>query len=141
MHLPDSKGWRRMILFNQTRLRCCRRPETRLEVVQLVGHLLPRLHPAGDAQQRHAIRRSLGIGDADPVICTVGAVNPRKGGDMLLEAWGWLVARFPRSHVLFVGPQTPETGPVSPAYRGSHSPHGCCRAGAFYRTVDDMEAT
>jgi hypothetical protein len=40
------------------------------------------------------------------VICTVGAVNPRKGGDMLLEPWGRLVARFPRSHVLFVGSQT-----------------------------------
>ncbi len=187
VRLPDSKGWWRMVLFHQTLLRCCRRPETRPDVVQLVTNLVPRaipwlmalramgipsvyaitiaptagtkrplkrlvrranlrnlyhrldciitnntplrdmvrelgvrtrievipngvdlqrFHPASDEGSRRALRRSLGIGESDPVICTVGAVIPRKGGDLLLEAWGRLVARFPRSHVLFVGPQT-----------------------------------
>jgi glycosyltransferase involved in cell wall biosynthesis len=225
VRLPDSKGWRRMILFNQTLLRCCRRPETRPEVVQLVTHLLPRaipwllrlrimgipsvyavtlaptqapkgplkrlmrhaslrylynqldciianntplrdmvrelgvltrievipngvdlkrFHPAGDGQQRHAIRRSLRIGDADPVICTVGAVNPRKGGDMLLEAWGRLVARFPRSHVLFVGPQTHLEHPKLDRFRRriedlTHN-SGAAERVHFTGTVDDVEA-
>jgi len=187
LRLPDSKGWRRMIIYNEALLRCCRQPESRPDVLQMLNNLRPRsipwlmrlramgiplvyavsiaptnksrkpqkrimwrsklcalynqldciitnntplrdmvkelgvttrievipngidlerFHPDRDVRERHGIRQSLGIGAADLVICAVGAVIPRKGSDLLLEAWARLVERYPNTHVVFVGPQT-----------------------------------
>jgi glycosyltransferase involved in cell wall biosynthesis len=187
VRLPDRTGWRRTIIYNQTLLQCCRQPESRPDVLQMLNNLRPRVipwlmrlramriplvyaltiaptnnsrkphkrilwksnlkrlynqldciitnnsplrdmvrelgvttrievipngtdlarfHPETDGRDRHRLREALGIEASDPVICAVGAVIPRKGGDMLLEAWVRIIARFPRAHVLFVGPQT-----------------------------------
>jgi glycosyltransferase involved in cell wall biosynthesis len=78
---------------------------TRIEVIPN-GIDLGRFRPDRDQRERHAIRQSLGIGVADQVICAVGAVIPRKGSDLLLEAWARVVRRHPNTHVVFVGPQT-----------------------------------
>jgi glycosyltransferase involved in cell wall biosynthesis len=187
VRLPDRTGWRRTIIYNQTLVKCCREPESRPDVLQMLNNLRPRVipwlmrlramgiplvyaltiaptnrsrkphkrilwksnlrrlynqldcliannsplrdmvrelgvttrievipngidlarfHPETGGADRHRLREALGIGASDPVICAVGAVIPRKGGDMLLEAWVRIIARFPRAHVLFVGPQT-----------------------------------
>lgn len=185
VRLPDRKGWRRTIVYNQALLSYCRRPESRPEVLQMLNHLRPRsipwlrrlramgiplvyavtiaptnrtrkphkrilwrsnlrrlynqldcivtnnsplrdmvralgvstriqvipngidlerFHPDAGAGAR--VRRALGIGTSERVICAVGAVIPRKGADLLLEAWIRLLGQYPNTHLLFVGPQT-----------------------------------
>jgi len=65
---------------------------------------LTRFRPARDADERRSARRSLGIvDDRQKIITTVGAVHPRKGSDLLLEAWVHLANRFPEAHVFIVG--------------------------------------
>jgi glycosyltransferase involved in cell wall biosynthesis len=65
---------------------------------------LTRFRPARDAAERRAARQSLGIvDDRQKIIITVGAVHPRKGSDLLLEAWSQLATRFPEAHVFIVG--------------------------------------
>lgn len=187
LRLPDSKGWRRTIVYNQALLNYCRHPEWRPDVLQMLNHLRPRsipwllrlramgiplvyavtiaptnrsrkphkrllwksslrrlynrldcivtnnspladivrelgvttrievipngidlerFHPGENSDDRHAIRKSLGIASKDPLICAVGAVIPRKGSDLLLDAWARLLPRYPNTRVIFVGPQT-----------------------------------
>ncbi|MDZ7598125.1 MAG: glycosyltransferase family 4 protein [Desulfobacterales bacterium] len=65
---------------------------------------LTRFRPARDADERRSARRSLGIvDDRQKIITTVGAVHPRKGSDLLLEAWVHLADRFPEAQVFIVG--------------------------------------
>ncbi|MFO7494129.1 MAG: glycosyltransferase family 4 protein [Desulfobacterales bacterium] len=76
---------------------------TRMEFISN-GVDLARFRPARDADERRAARRSLGIvDDRQKIITTVGAVHPRKGSDLLLEAWSHLAGRFPEAHVFIVG--------------------------------------
>ncbi len=53
---------------------------------------------------RHAVRQRLGIAGTDRVICSVGALIPRKGTDLLVEAWARLVKNHPDLHLMLVGP-------------------------------------
>jgi len=64
---------------------------------------LARFRPAIDPNERDLIRRSLGIETHATVITTVGAVHPRKGTDLLLEAYVRLAGRFPDLHLCIVG--------------------------------------
>jgi glycosyltransferase involved in cell wall biosynthesis len=76
---------------------------TRMEFISN-GVDLARFRPARDADERRAARRSLGIvDDRRKIITTIGAVHPRKGSDLLLEAWVRLANRFPDAHVFIVG--------------------------------------
>ncbi len=67
-------------------------------------------HRPGDAAARSAARARLGITGDGPVILCVGAVSPRKGSDLLLEAWTRLLPRHPALELVFVGPRHDETG-------------------------------
>jgi len=77
---------------------------TRVEVIPN-GVDLKRFRPAENAAEVEPLRASLGIGKDDIMIVTVGAVTPRKGADVLLEAWARLAERYPRVHLVFVGPR------------------------------------
>lgn len=48
-------------------------------------------------------RRKLGIPAEGLVIVAVGQVGPRKGGDLLLEAFEGLATQFPQAQLVFVG--------------------------------------
>jgi glycosyltransferase involved in cell wall biosynthesis len=65
---------------------------------------LARYRPQDDAARREA-RARIGIRGAGPVLLSVGAVSPRKGSDLLLEAWNRLLPRFPDLEVVLVGPR------------------------------------
>lgn len=67
------------------------------------GVNLARFRPAIDADEKHLIRRALGIENHATVVTTVGAVHPRKGTDLLLEAWVRLAGRYPSLHLYIVG--------------------------------------
>ena len=57
-----------------------------------------------DAAAREALRRELGLGEADLVVGFVGRLNPRKGVAELVRAWGALRRRHSGAKLLLVGP-------------------------------------
>jgi glycosyltransferase involved in cell wall biosynthesis len=60
-------------------------------------------------QQRAACRRALGLPETETIWTTIGAVVPRKGHDLLVEAW--LELPTPRPWLLIVGPlESPTDG-------------------------------
>ena len=77
---------------------------TRLELIQN-GVDLEKFHPARSPEQSRALRDSLGIGPDDRMILAVGAVMPRKGSDLLLDAWVRLSQKHPNAHLVFAGPR------------------------------------
>src|SRR5690606_29847721 len=64
-----------------------------------------RFRPAPSIQIRQTIRQVLGIGPDVPLVINVGSVEPRKGTDLLLTAWKHVVAAYPQSHLVLVGPR------------------------------------
>jgi glycosyltransferase involved in cell wall biosynthesis len=64
-----------------------------------------RFQPATRAE-RLEIRARLGIEPDSPVATFVGAIIPRKGVDVLVEAWRAVQAAEPRARLLMVGPDT-----------------------------------
>jgi glycosyltransferase involved in cell wall biosynthesis len=77
--------------------------KSRVEVIPN-GVDLKRFRPAADGDsQRRALRESLGMSGSSTLISTVGSIIPRKGTDLLLEAWVKLAMRSPRTHLAIVG--------------------------------------
>lgn len=67
---------------------------------------LERFRPARSEEERNETRRRLHLDPADEVVAFVGPIDPRKGPDLLLEAFGSLVSRHPRALALLVGPRS-----------------------------------
>ena len=76
--------------------------KTRFEVIPN-GVNLKRFRPARNKEERRSLRASLGVGENQKMITTIGAVHPRKGSDLLLEAWVHLLKQFPETHLFLVG--------------------------------------
>ena len=72
---------------------------------------LRRFRPSVADDERKAIRDLLGLRNGDSMITTVGALTPRKGPDLLLEAWGRVARRFPDAHLTLIGPRADEDHP------------------------------
>tara|TARA_R110002124_G_scaffold23065_13_gene85917 strand:+ start:755 stop:1927 length:1173 start_codon:yes stop_codon:yes gene_type:complete len=80
---------------------------TRIEYIPN-GVNLQRFHPprsAEDQQARASLRARFGIPEGHKVIVSVGAIMPRKGPDILLQAWRQVLQDWPDTHVMFVGPR------------------------------------
>jgi len=73
-------------------------------------------HPPVDGAERLAVRRSLGIGPEESMLLYVGAVTPRKGIELLLEAWVRHVQRHPNSHLVLAGPERTRFDPAHAEY-------------------------
>ncbi len=76
--------------------------KARIEVIPN-GVDLKRFRPAVNSAERRALRSGLGLDDHHQMITMIGSVHPRKGSDLLLEAWVQLTKRFPDAHLFFVG--------------------------------------
>ncbi|MGD8801014.1 MAG: glycosyltransferase family 4 protein [Desulfobacterales bacterium] len=76
--------------------------KTRFEVIPN-GVNLKRFRPAHNKAERRSLRASLGVADHQRMVTTIGAVHPRKGSDVLLEAWVQLIKQFPQTHLFLVG--------------------------------------
>jgi glycosyltransferase involved in cell wall biosynthesis len=72
--------------------------------------------PRGEAEV-HAARSALGIAPDQTVVTTVGAVHPRKGSDLLIEAWGRLARNHPEAHLYIVGLRKDLSYPKLAAFR------------------------
>jgi len=71
---------------------------------------LNRFKPVSDHAKK-SLRLSLGLGQIDRMMTTVGTIIPRKGVDLLLESWQSLARRFPDLHFVLVGPRADENDP------------------------------
>ena len=86
---------------------------TRVEYIPN-GVNLARFHPANTEtlrQARAATRARLGIPEGHTVVATVGAVMPRKGPDLAIEAWRQVLAEHPNTHLLLIGPRSDQYDP------------------------------
>jgi glycosyltransferase involved in cell wall biosynthesis len=72
---------------------------------------LDQFRPVADDAARSQSRRSLGVTGPGPVILSVGAVCPRKGSDLLIEAWTKLLERHPDAELVLVGPRHDRNNP------------------------------
>ncbi len=61
--------------------------------------------PVRNQEEKNQLRDRLGLPADATIITLVGAVHPRKGTDLLIEAWSYLVKDFPDLHVLLIGPR------------------------------------
>jgi glycosyltransferase involved in cell wall biosynthesis len=75
---------------------------TRIEVIPN-GVNLKRFRPVTNEGERAECRRALGLPADGRIITFAGAVSPRKGADLLLEAWLRFAGRFPDAHLVVVG--------------------------------------
>jgi len=120
----------------------------RVEVIPN-GVDLRRFHPAQDADGRRAARTSLSIADQDLMITTVGTLIPRKGSDLLLEAWTKLAQRLPRTHVVIIGPLFDVNHPIWGKFRrrvgslilASGAPERVHLTGAVEKVEDFLRAS
>lgn len=80
------------------------RVRTPIEVVPN-GVDLARFRRVDDPQARRRARAALGLRGDGPVVLAVGAISPRKGSDLVLEAWTRVQDRHPDAQLLFVGPR------------------------------------
>jgi len=115
-HKRAFRNWSTRLLYDQ--LDCIITNNTPLrDIVKEIGIKTPvevipngvdtrRFHPPVDDVSHLQLRASLGLSDGDFMVTTVGAVIPRKGGDLLLESWLRVAERFPSAHLVFIGPRT-----------------------------------
>jgi glycosyltransferase involved in cell wall biosynthesis len=107
------------IIVNNTKMRGLMREmgvTSRIEVIHN-GVNLQRFHPADNRKDFERIRETLGIARDELMVTTVGAVMPRKGSDLLLEAWSRVVKTVPGVHLVFVGPRKDVQDPHLSDYR------------------------
>lgn len=85
-------------------------------------HVIPngvdteRFRPAEATDKPATIRRTLGIGPQDTLALFLGPIEPRKGTDLLLEAWARLARRWPRLHLVLAGPRMDIAKPGNEAF-------------------------
>jgi len=95
------------IIVNNTPMRDLMRDmgvTSRIEVIQNGVNLL-RFSVRRRNPEAMTLRHNLGIGDDEMMITTVGTVMPRKGSDLLLEAWIRINAAHHNTHLVYVGPR------------------------------------
>ena len=93
------------------------RAEGEVEVIPN-GVDLQVFHPPVDGSERLTVRSKLGIEPEASMLLYVGAVTPRKGIELLLEAWIRHVQRHPDSHLVIAGPERTR---FDPAHAGYHA--------------------
>jgi len=71
-----------------------------------------RFAPLAETAVPNPIRQSLNIDPAAPVLIYVGAIEPRKGTDLLFAAWARLAQEFPTAHLVLVGPRLDQSDPM-----------------------------
>jgi glycosyltransferase involved in cell wall biosynthesis len=75
------------------------------ERIQVIpnGVDLKRFRPVLDASEKLHLRCRLGLDSAAPVVLFAGSIVPRKGIDLLLQAWPSVLARVPGARLVLVG--------------------------------------
>jgi len=61
--------------------------------------------PIKNPQEKMQLRKSLALPVDATIITLVGAVHPRKGTHLLIEAWSLIVKEYPNLNLLLIGPR------------------------------------
>ena len=61
--------------------------------------------PIKDERDKENLRKKLGLPVDAKLITLVGAVHPRKGTDLLVEAWSILLRKYQDVHLMLIGPR------------------------------------
>ena len=77
---------------------------TRIEVIPH-GVDISRFRPPSGEDERVEARESLSIPHDHPVLLFVGSIAPRKGVDLLLQAWSTIARKHPSLHLVMIGPR------------------------------------
>ncbi len=77
-------------------------------------------YPIGD---RHAARAQLGLPPDEPVALFLGRKDMYKGPELAVQAVAQLQQRYPRLHLLAVGPETDASQAMWPRYAGLRNLH------------------
>jgi glycosyltransferase involved in cell wall biosynthesis len=78
-------------------------------------HIIPngvdidKFSPIKNGSDKKQLREKLGLTVDATYITLVGAVHPRKGTDLLVEAWSSLVTKYKELHLILIGPRYDET--------------------------------
>ena len=62
-----------------------------------------RFHPASSLDEKRSLRQKLGILDDDQVIMFAGYIIPRKGVDLLIDAWPEIISKKPKARLILAG--------------------------------------
>ena len=76
-----------------------------------------RFRPPRDEGERLALREKLGFAPGDQVLTTVGAVTPRKGTDLVIEALRIVAARHPEARLVVIGIRSDRNKPSLANFR------------------------
>ena len=76
--------------------------KSRIEVI-LNGVDLRNFYPAADEKEKMALRCKLSFPPTGKIFVSVGAVHPRKGTDLLLQAWPRITSKIPDAHLYLIG--------------------------------------
>jgi glycosyltransferase involved in cell wall biosynthesis len=76
-----------------------------------------RFRPPRDEGERLALRNKLGFAADDEVLTTAGAVSPRKGTDLLIEALRLVLARRPHARLMILGLRSDLINPKFASFR------------------------
>ena len=70
-----------------------------------------RFRPPRDEGERLALRKKLGFAPDDQVLTTIGAVTPRKGTDLVIEALRLVATRHPQARLVVIGLRSDQSNP------------------------------
>ena len=79
-------------------------PGARVEVIPN-GVDTNKFSPVRNKEEIGRLRVKLGLPKDSTIICSVGAIHPRKGTDLLVKAWSRLVGEIDDLHLLLIGPR------------------------------------
>lgn len=83
-------------------------PEANIHVIPN-GVDTDKFSPAANDSEKAGLREKLNLPLDAKIITLVGAVHPRKGTDILIDAWSKLVMKLPDLHLVIIGPRYDQT--------------------------------
>ena len=78
---------------------------------------LGRYRPCHSPKERSKARRALGVTGSGPIILSIGAICPRKGTDLVIEAWRRIQDETPNAELVLVGPRHDLNNPNLASFR------------------------
>jgi glycosyltransferase involved in cell wall biosynthesis len=95
---------------------------------------LQRFRPAASPHDKMSLRRQLGLNPGWEVILTVGPIIPRKGVELVVQAFVSICHQHPGAHLILIGPRHDQTRAALSEF-SRHLQHTIATAGAPDRVI------
>ena len=86
-------------------------------------HIIPngvdtgKFSPVKDRREKRALRKQLNLPLEAALVTLVGAIHPRKGTHVLIDAWSRLADRFENLHLVLIGPEYHQSRPELASFK------------------------